>query len=147
VIPCYFDTGLVLKLVVKEALSAKVQEFLSARRLPIPYPHLEQMKFHNALHAKLHRGEITPHQLASCLEMESDFLSEGRFQKMEVDWGHLFFDTIRMIPGATVSTGCRTLDLLHIATAKQCDASEFVTGDARQAKAARFCGLNVVEIR
>ena len=146
-IPCYFDTGLVLKLVVKEALSAKVHEFLSARRLPIPYPHLVQMEFQNALHAKLHRGEITPHQLASCLEMESDFLSEGRFQKMEMDWGRLFFDTIRMIPGATVSTGCRTLDLLHIATARQCDASEFVTGDARQAKAARFCGLNVVEIR
>ena len=82
-IPCYFDTGLVLKLVVKEPLS----------------------------------------------------------------WGRLFFDTIRMISGATVSTGCRTLDLLHIATTRQCDASEFVTGDARQVKAARFCGLNVVEIR
>jgi len=147
VIPCYFDTGLVLKLVVKEPLSAKVHEFLSARRLPVPYPLLVQLEFHNALHAKLHRGEITPPQLASCLEMESDFLSEGRFQKMEMDWGRLFFDTIRMIPGATVSTGCRTLDLLHIATARQCNASEFVTGDARQAKAARLCGLNVVEIR
>lgn len=146
-IPCYFDTGLVLKLVVKEPLSARVHEFLSTRRLPIPYPHLVQMEFHNALHAKLHRGEMKPSQLASCLEMESDFLSEGRFQKIEVDWGRLFFDTIRMIPDATVSTGCRTLDLLHIATARQCDASEFVTGDARQAKAARFCGLNVVEIR
>lgn len=83
-IPCYFDTGLVLKLVVKEPLSAKVHEFLSARRLPIPYPLLVQLEFHNALHAKLHRGEITPPQLASCLEMESDFLSEGRFQKMEI---------------------------------------------------------------
>ncbi|MFM8831831.1 MAG: hypothetical protein ACKOHM_12615 [Spartobacteria bacterium] len=73
-IACYFDTGLVLKLVVKEPLSVKVHEFLNARR-------------------------------------------------------------------------CRTLDLLHIATAEPCGAYEFVTGDARQAKAARFCGLDVVEIR
>jgi predicted nucleic acid-binding protein len=147
VIPCYFDTGLVLKLVVKEPLSVKVQEFLSARRLPVPYPLLVQLEFHNALHAKLHRGEITPLQLDSCLEMESDFLSEGRFQRVDLDCGRVFHATLRMIPGATATTGCRTLDLLHIATAQLCGTSEFVTGDARQAKAARFCGLNVVEIR
>ena len=146
VIPCYFDTGLVLKLVVKEPLSVKVHEFLSARRLPVPYPLLVQLEFHNALHAKLHRGEITPLQLDSCLEMESDFLAEGRFQRVELDMGRIFLATMRMIPSATASTGCRTLDLLHIATAQFCGASEFVTGDARQAKAARFCGLDVVEI-
>ena len=145
-IPCYFDTGLVLKLVVKEALSAKVHELLSARRLPVPYPLLVQLEFHNALHAKLHRGEISPIQLDACLEMESDFLTEGRFQRVDLDWGRVFLATIRMIPGATASTGCRTLDLLHIATAQQCGAPEFVTGDARQARAARFCGLDVVEI-
>jgi predicted nucleic acid-binding protein len=78
--------------------------------------------------------------------MESDFLAEGRFQRVELDMGRVFLATMRMIPSATVSTGCRTLDLLHIATAQVCGASEFVTGDARQAKAARFCGLDVVEI-
>lgn len=146
-IPCYFDTGLVLKLVVKEPLSVKVHEFLSARRVPVPYPLLVQLEFHNALHAKLHRGEITPIQLDSCLEMESDFLSEGRFQRVDLDCGRVFLAALRVIPGATASTGCRTLDLLHISTAQLCGASEFITGDARQAKAARFCGLDVVEIR
>ena len=145
-IPCYFDTGLVLKLVVKEPLSSKVHEFLTARRLPVLYPLLPQLEFRNALHAKLNRGEITPLQLASCLEMESDFLAEGRFQRVELDWRRIFLATMRMIPSVTASTGCRTLDLLHIAAAQMCGASEFVTGDARQAKAARFCGLDVVEI-
>ena len=145
-IPCYLDTGLVLKLVVKEPLSVKVYEFLSARRLPVPYPLLVQLEFHNALHAKLHRGEITPLQLASCLEMESDFLSEGRFQRVELNLDRAFLATMRLIPSVTASTGCRTLDLLHIATAQVCAAAEFVTGDARQAKAARLCGLDVVEI-
>lgn len=145
-IPCYLDTGLVLKLVVKEPLSVKVYEFLSARRLPVPYPLLVQLEFHNALHAKLHRGEITPLQLASCLEMESDFLSEGRFQRVELNLDRVFLATMRLIPSVTASTGCRSLDLLHIATAQVCGAAEFVTGDARQAKAARLCGLDVVEI-
>ncbi len=146
-IASYFDTGLVLKLVVKEPLSVKVHEFLSARRVPVPYPILVQLEFHNALHAKLHRGEITPIQLDSCLEMESDFLSKGRFKKVDLDLGRVFLAALRMIPGATASTGCRTLDLLHISTAQLCGASEFITGDARQAAAARFCGLDVVEIR
>lgn len=146
-IPCYFDTGLVLKLVVKEPLSAKVHDFLSARRLPVPYPVLVELEFRNALYAKLHRGEITPLQLASCLDMETELLSEGRFQRLEIDLARVFRDTIRMVPGVTASTGCRTLDLLHIANAQMSGATEFVTGDSRQAHAARLCGLNVVEIR
>jgi predicted nucleic acid-binding protein len=146
VTPYYFDTGLVLKLVVKEPLSLKVHEFLSARRLPVLYPLLLQLEFRNALHAKLHRGEITPLQLAACLEMESDFLAGGHFQGLELDWGRIFLATMRLIPSVTASTGCRTLDLLHIATAQVCGASGFVTGDSRQAKAARLCGLDVVEI-
>ena len=146
-IPCYFDTGLVLKLVVKEPLSSKIHEFLCARHVSVPYPLLVELEFHNALHAKLHRAEITPLQVASCLEMEAMFLSEGRFRRFELDMDRVFHSTIRMVPGAKVTTGCRTLDLLHIATAKMCGASEFVTGDSRQAKAARLCGLDVVEIR
>jgi hypothetical protein len=55
--------------------------------------------------------------------------------------------TLCMVPSATAATGCRTLDLLHIATAQMCGASTFVTGDSRQAKAARLCGMDVVEIR
>jgi predicted nucleic acid-binding protein len=147
VITCYFDTGLVLKLVVKEPLSIKIQEFVSARGLAVPYPPLVELEFHNALHAKLHRGEITPLQVASCLEMESDFLSEGRFQRMALDMSRVFRATMSMVPSATATTGCRTLDLLHIATAQMCGAATFVTGDSRQAKAARLAGMDVVEIR
>jgi predicted nucleic acid-binding protein len=147
VIPCYFDTGLVLKLVVKEPLSIKIHEFLSARSLAVPYPPLVELEFHNALHAKLHRGEMTPLQVASCLEMESDFLSDGRFQRVELEMTRVFRATLCMVPSATAATDCRTLDLLHIATAQMCGASTFVTGDSRQAKAARLCGMDVVEIR
>jgi predicted nucleic acid-binding protein len=78
--------------------------------------------------------------------MESGFLAGERFQRLELDFGRIFLATMRLIPSVTASTGCRTLDLLHIATAQVCGASGFVTGDARQAKAARLCGLDVVEI-
>ena len=79
--------------------------------------------------------------------MESDFLSDGRFQRVDLDCGRVFHATLRMIPGANATTDCRTLDLLHIATAQLCGTSEFITGDVRQAAAARFCGLDVVEFR
>jgi hypothetical protein len=45
-----------------------------------------------------------------------------------------------------LSTGCRTLDLLHVVSARKPGFGESVTGDRRQAAAARSCGLKAVEI-
>jgi hypothetical protein len=45
----------------------------------------------------------------------------------------------------TVGTGCRTLDLMHLVSAKLLGYSEFVTIDQRQAAGARLAGLSVID--
>ena len=57
------DTGLVLKLVVAEPLSARVTEWLARRKAAVPYPRLVEVELENTLHAKRFRREFSSPQL------------------------------------------------------------------------------------
>jgi hypothetical protein len=46
----------------------------------------------------------------------------------------------------TGTIGCRSLDILHCATAKVLAAAEFISTDTRQKKLATAMGLNLVAI-
>ena len=146
-IPCYFDTGLVLKLVVKEPLSGAVLDFVSSRKFVVPYTAFVELECTNAIAAKVYRGEFDSSQSATTHEMIRDFLRQGLFMKVPLDMSVVVQDTLMLVARATASTGCRTLDLIHIASALSCGAGMFATSDFRQAKAARICGLEVEEIR
>lgn len=146
-IPCYFDTGLVLKLVVKEPLSELVLDFVSSRKLVVPYTGFVELECANAIAAKVYRGEFDPGQSSAAQGLIGDFLRQGLFARIPLDMSAVVRDTVELVARSTSSTGCRTLDLLHIASALALGAEVFATGDSRQAKAARVCGLEVVEIR
>ena len=47
----------------------------------------------------------------------------------------------------TAKTGCRTLDLIHVAIARQWGCSVFVSADGRQLAAARTQGLRAMDVR
>jgi predicted nucleic acid-binding protein len=142
----YFDTGLVLKLLIPEPLSAKVQAFLQKRGVPVPYPRLVELELENTLQAKVFRRELTVGQVRLCREFLSNLLQEGRFFRPPLPWDEVMLDALEMMPTITASTGCRTLDLLHVVSARKLGFREFVTGDRRQAAAARACGLRAVGI-
>jgi predicted nucleic acid-binding protein len=46
----------------------------------------------------------------------------------------------------TPSLGCRTLDVLHVASALELAKTGFLTFDTRQRKLARAAGLRLVEL-
>ncbi|MCK9588657.1 MAG: type II toxin-antitoxin system VapC family toxin [Terrimicrobiaceae bacterium] len=142
----YLDTGLVLKLVIPEPLSAKVQEFLQKRGVAVPYTRLVEVELENTFQEKVFRREITPGQLRHCRDFLDALLSGGKFSQPGLSLDEVALDALEMMPKITAATGCRTLDLLHIVSARRLDCREFVTGDRRQAAAARACGLKVVEI-
>jgi predicted nucleic acid-binding protein len=146
-IPCYFDTGLVLKLVVKEPLSKSVLDFVSSRMLVVPYTGFVELECANAIAAKVYRGEFDPSQSSAALDLIGDFVRQSLFVRIPLDMSAVVRDTVELVARSTSSTGCRTLDLIHIASALALGAKVFATGDSRQAKAARVCGLEVVEIR
>lgn len=142
----YFDTGVVLKLYTVEPESAAVRQWVTVRAEPIPFSSLHLSECVSALRLKCFRRECREEQVAgSLLDLEND-LATGVLGRTAVDW-EAAWNLARVLSDAhAAATGCRTLDVLHVACARQWGAQEFVTTDARQAKLARKVGLRVPRI-
>lgn len=140
----YLDTGLVLKLVVDEPLSHSVLTWLQSRNAPVPYTRLVEMEVENTLCAKLFRKEFTAQDFKKAHGLVQDLLMEGMFFRPKLSLDDVFLESLEAMSVATVKTGCRTLDLLHVVSASLLGCSEFVTSDKRQAAAAKIHGLKVV---
>lgn len=142
----YLDTSLVVKLIVAEPLSGRVQSFVQQRRLAVPYTKLIEIETLNTLHAKFFRGEMTRRQLRACEELIADFLGEGRFIRPALSMDDVFEEALRSLPAITGGTGCRTLDLMHVASAKLLGLREFASTDKRQLRAAKAARLTPLDL-
>jgi hypothetical protein len=142
----FLDTGVVLKLIVDEPLSPAVLSFVEKHALVVPYSRLIELEVHNALEALLFRKQITRVQLRGCRDLLADLISDGRFQPMSLSLDAIASEAMRLAPQVTARTGCRTLDLLHIATARLIRAEIFVSTDQRQLKAAALCGCATIDL-
>lgn len=140
----YLDTGLVLKLVVDEPLSGAVLAWLQSRNVPIPYTRLVEMEVENTLCAKLFRKEFTAQDFKKARGLVQDLLTDGMFFRPKLSLDEVFLESLEVMSVATVKTGCRSLDLLHVVSASMLGCSEFVTSDKRQAAAAKTYGLKVI---
>jgi predicted nucleic acid-binding protein len=58
-------------------------------------------------------------------------------------WGRLLKEAESLAEHHTPTTGCRSLDILHVAAALVSGATEFVTFDTRQGRLAQLAGLQV----
>jgi predicted nucleic acid-binding protein len=142
----YFDTGLVLKLIVEEPLSKVFQEWLGSRGVPVPYTRLVELELENTLQAKHFRNEIDGRQIRGCQKLITELLAEGKFFRPELSLEEVMMESLEVMPKVTGQTGCGTLDLLHVVSALKLGCKEFVTTDERQADAARLLDLNVSQL-
>jgi predicted nucleic acid-binding protein len=140
----YFDTGVALKLVIEEPLSGRVRAFVRKRHTAVPFSLLMEVEIENALHALRYRNAITDHQLAGARSLLAEMTAEGRFLVVDLSLDRIASETLSLAPLVTVKSGCRTLDLMHVATAKLLKSDAFVSTDRRQIKAARLCGMRTI---
>lgn len=139
----YFDTGVLLKLVIEEPLSPAVRRFVATRKIPVFLTLLHESEMENALCALLFRKTITSQQLAGSRNLLNKLRMEGKFRRRDVSLDQAARELLKFAPTVTVETGCRTLDLLHICSALIMGADTLVSTDQRQCDAAKYCGLRV----
>lgn len=142
----YFDTGVALKLVVEEPLSARVREYVREKRAAVPVSLLMEVEIESALHALRFRNLITDGQLAGARVLVVELITSGRFREIDFPLERIARESLSLAPLVTAKTGCRTLDLMHVATAKLMRAGVFISTDKRQIEAARMCGLQTVNL-
>ena len=142
----YFDSSVLVKLYVREESSDTVARLLARRGEAVIVNSLHELEMRNALRLKRFRDEIDDGQLAASMAMLDTDLAAGRLVRGPIDWPSICGEAERLSAAMAVSTGVRTIDLLHVAAALGQVSSGLVSLDHRQRAAARASGLGVVEL-
>jgi predicted nucleic acid-binding protein len=136
----YLDTSALLKLYVREAGSAWVQEQVMAQDEPLPVWELQEAELANALHLKVYWNEITEGQVQEQLALFQSRKKRGLYVFPNVDRSQLM-DRFRSLTRHSMDLGTRTLDILHVACACEVGAERFLSFDKRQIQLAERAGL------
>ncbi len=143
----YYDTGILVAIYVQEVFSSTINTFIESRGKPIALNPLQRLEFENAVRLKGFRNDLDGKLLNRIFLDLKDDINCGRLVLRPTDWVGAFNSARSISRRTTAATGCRTLDLLHVAIAIQWDCSLFVSTDDRQLGAARDAGLETVDIR
>ena len=93
------------------------------------------------------RRDISTEAWRDALASFEEDVTEGRYVQADVLWRATLRRAIEISRAQTSVTGCRSLDVLHVATARELGLRFFLTFDQRQARLATIVGLKLVSPR
>ena len=101
----YYDSGVLVKLYVREEGSDAVARFLAARGEAVIVNDLHELEIRNALRLKRFRDEIGGQQLAASMAMLASDLVAGRLIRGGIDWGSVCAEAERLSATMSVDIG------------------------------------------
>ena len=128
----YLDTGCLVKLYYPEPDSPQVIALVQSQ--PLFFTPLHELEMTNALQLKVFSRSATAAQATAARALVS---TDGQ-------WKEAFAEAVKLAEQHSGTIGCRSLDVLHCATAKVLAAKEFISTDGRQKQLATAMGLNLV---
>jgi predicted nucleic acid-binding protein len=139
----YPDTSFLVPLYVEEEQTGLVEQFLGRATSSLAFTPFHRLEVRTALRGRVFRQEITPSELRSALQLNNRHLLEGILQHTPLPWNAILREAERLGEAHLATTGVRSGDLLHVASAVVLEARDFLTFDQRQKKLARLAGLKV----
>ncbi len=140
----YFDTGVLAKAYVAEVNSPSALALLASEPYPLPFTHFQEVEIRTAIRLKLFRREITVTNVAASLALLAKDVGDGRLVRPSYVLSAVFGrgeDLSRRYAG---TTGARTLDILHVASALEIGSRKFISFDNRQRAVAKKVGLKIL---
>jgi predicted nucleic acid-binding protein len=139
----YADTSLLVSYYVNDANSARAQALIHPATDPFVFTGLHRLELRNALELGVFRQLLTPAQSqAAWNDVERDIRAERLFPQ-PVNWVPVLRAAAQLAAQHSGGLGCRSLDILHVATARNLIATQFLSFDARQRALAQQLGLTV----
>jgi hypothetical protein len=135
----YLDTGCLLKLYFVEPESDRVAKLIGHN--VIRFTGLHDLELRNALELKLFRKEASSSQMKATVKLIEDDLSAGVLHRSSLDWEELLKLSSSLAADYSAKLGCRSLDILHCASAVLLHEPTFITTDERQRGLAQKIGL------
>lgn len=140
----YADTGFLLSLHLQETTSAAAATAMQNVAEPLPITPPVALEFRNALRLAVFRQKITETERAAAWTSFAQDLAAGSLEQTAADSGGVYAEAESLCDQFTVTTGVRTLDLLHVACARVLGRTEFLSFDKRQRALATQAGLKVL---
>ncbi len=139
----YLDTGVLIKLYCAEPDSMKAIRVVTRCAVPLILTGFQQLESANALRLKVFRKELRERQRQTAMQRMAEDVAAGVLVPTACDIDEILRISETLSSQWTHGVGCRTLDILHVATAKVLQVRDFVTSDQRQATLAEHAGLHV----
>lgn len=138
---------MVTKWYVPEADSAAAIRLRARFRPPAWMTPLHRMELASAWQLKVFRWELSAQLVAEALGDLAADVAAGVFRLATASMDEAFSTGERLALAHAARLGTRSLDTLHVAAALLVGATDFVTGDERQAALAEQVDLRVTRFR
>lgn len=137
----YFDTSFLVSAYVADANSASI---LKAVKGGMPCPPVVDLEMRNAVRLCAFRGQLTSAQCRQVLrDIDGDW-ADGVLRPPPFPWEGVWQEAEALGTAFTERLGVRSLDLLHVASARVLGMRTVSTFDRRQASLAAAAGLKVL---
>ena len=136
----YLDTSAFIKLYLHEEGSVEVNRLVISQNDPLPVWHLLELEFYNALRFKVFLSEMSAREADRLISNYLDRKRNAHYHAPYLD-PITHHEMALQMTLRTPATGCRSLDILHVAAARLIEAERFITADRRQAALAKSEGL------
>jgi predicted nucleic acid-binding protein len=140
----YFDSAVLVKAYCLEATTPQALALLRGVAPPLMFTPLHALEIRNALRLKRHRKELTQSQLRGSLESLREDIVNGYLGAVDLDLMMVYAQAELLSSMHAVSTGARSLDVLHVAAALILESDQFVSFDRRQRALATRSNLRIL---
>jgi hypothetical protein len=110
----------------------------------LPITQHGRLEIVNGIRLALFHGHITLDACSDALASFEEDAAEGRYVQADLLWRATLRRADEISRQHTPTIGCRSLDVLHVASALELECGSFVTFDRRQQQLARASGLKVI---
>jgi predicted nucleic acid-binding protein len=140
----YADPSALLKLYLNEPESRVMAAWRGKIRAPLWVTHHGRLELINGIGLAAHRGMVTGAIYDAALAALDHDFAQGLYMQADLLWRATLKRASDISREFTRAIGCRSLDVLHVASALELGLRSFVTFDARQKQLARAVKLRVV---
>jgi predicted nucleic acid-binding protein len=142
----YVDPSALLKLYLNEPQSRAVATWRGKHPAPLVITHHGRLELINGIGLAAHRGLITQAIYDAALAALDDDFDRGRYSQTDLLWRATLKRATEVSRTFTRALGCRSLDVLHVASALELGMRWFVTFDRRQKQLAHAVKLKILEL-
>jgi len=141
----YVDPSALLKLYIHQRESAAMSAWRARSKGALAVTHHGRAEIVNGICLAVFRGDITTDAKNDALASFDEDFAEGRYVQADLLWRATLQRAGELSRKHTPTLGCRTLDVLHVASALELGLRRFLTFDLRQHRLVRAVGLKPVE--